>query len=65
MKPVSLTVLLLLLPAVSQLQKLQVQDCQIFVGTGYPNQKKYTKSTQNVPNGHKISQTVIKFPKRS
>jgi hypothetical protein len=33
------------------------QRCQIFLGKYYPNQKK------NVPNEHKMHQTVINYPK--
>jgi hypothetical protein len=41
------------------------QGCQIFLGAWYENWKKCTKWTQNVPNGHKISQIVsIKYYKR-
>jgi hypothetical protein len=38
------------------------QGCQIFLGTGYQNRKKCTKSTQNVPNSHKISQLSLNIP---
>jgi hypothetical protein len=31
------------------------QGCQIFLGSRYQSQKKCTKRTQNVPNGHKKS----------
>jgi hypothetical protein len=41
----------------------QAQDCQIFLGTWYQNPGKCTKWTQNVPNGHKISQTSLKYSK--
>jgi hypothetical protein len=37
------------------------QGCQIFLGTQYQNRTKCTKGTQNVPNGHKISQMAIKY----
>jgi hypothetical protein len=30
-----------------------VQGCQIFLGTKYQNEEKYTKLPQTVPNGHK------------
>jgi hypothetical protein len=30
-------------------------------GTRYPYRKKCTKWTQNVPNGHKISQMSVKY----
>jgi hypothetical protein len=39
------------------------QGCQIFLGALYQNWKKCTKWTQNVPNGHKISQISIKYSK--
>jgi hypothetical protein len=38
------------------------QGCQIFLGTWYQNRKKCTKWTQNVPNGHKISQMSVNIP---
>jgi hypothetical protein len=40
------------------------QGCQIFLGMWYQNRKKCTKSTLNVPNGHKISQMSMKYYKR-
>jgi hypothetical protein len=39
------------------------QGCQIFVGTLYQNLQKCTKSTQNFPKGHKISQMSLKYSK--
>jgi hypothetical protein len=39
------------------------QGCQIFLGTWYQNRTKCTKSTQHIPNGHKISQMPVKYSK--
>jgi hypothetical protein len=39
------------------------QGCQIFHCARDQNRKKCTKYTQNVPNGHKISQMSIKYSK--
>jgi hypothetical protein len=38
-----------------------VQDCQIFIGTIYPDRKKCTEWTQNVPNYPKTSQMSAKY----
>jgi hypothetical protein len=38
-----------------------VQGCQIFLGTLYHTRKKCTKWTQNLTNGHKISQMSIRY----
>jgi hypothetical protein len=40
-----------------------MQGCQIFLGPKYQNGEKYTKLPQNIPNGHKIDQLVIKYIK--
>jgi hypothetical protein len=45
---------------------LAIQGCQIFLGTTYQNGEKctklpkYTKWTQNIPNGHKIYLMAVK-----
>jgi hypothetical protein len=45
----------------------RVQDCQIFLGTTYqngkniPNDHKYTRWPQNIPNGRKIKPMAIKY----
>jgi hypothetical protein len=36
------------------------QCCQIFLGSIYPNREKYTKSPQNIPDGHEMYQMAIK-----
>jgi hypothetical protein len=38
-----------------------LQGCQIFLNAWFPNWKKCTKRTQNVPNGNKIFQLSIKY----
>jgi hypothetical protein len=51
--------------------RLPHQDCQIFLSATYPNGenipsgRKIYKWPQNVPNGSKIDQKVIKYTKRS
>jgi hypothetical protein len=40
-------------------EKGVTQGCQIFLVTWYKNRIKCTKWTQNVPNGHKMSQICI------
>jgi hypothetical protein len=43
-------------------QKLdQQQGCQIFIGTTYQNGEQYTKSPQNVSNGHKIYLLAVNY----
>jgi hypothetical protein len=37
------------------------QGCQIFLGTTYQNEKKYTKWPLNMTNGHKIYQLASKY----
>jgi hypothetical protein len=44
-------------------QGIQDQGCQIFLGTTYQNGKKSTKCLQNLPNGHKLYQNVVKYTK--
>jgi hypothetical protein len=39
------------------------QVCQILLCTWYPNRKKCTKWTQNIPNDKKISQMSVKYSK--
>jgi hypothetical protein len=39
------------------------QGCQIFLGPKYQNGEKYTKLPQNISNGRKIDQMVIKYTK--
>jgi hypothetical protein len=36
------------------------QCCQIFLGTTYQNGEKYTKLSQNIPNGHKVFPMAVK-----
>jgi hypothetical protein len=36
------------------------QDCQIFLGTKYQNEGKYTKLSENISNGQKIYQMAVK-----
>jgi hypothetical protein len=36
------------------------QGCQIFLGTTFPNSKKYTKLPQNKPIVHSVYQLVVK-----
>jgi hypothetical protein len=45
-------------------KRRQQQGCQIFLGKYYPNRKTFSKGTQNVPNGHKISPLPVKYSKR-
>jgi hypothetical protein len=48
-----------------QLNLCQDKACQIFLGAWYQNRKKWPKWAQNVPNGHKMYQMVIKCTKWS
>jgi hypothetical protein len=40
-----------------------IQGCQIYLGTTYQNGEKFTKLPQNITNGHKTYQTVVKYSK--
>jgi hypothetical protein len=40
------------------------QGCQIFLGTTYQNENKYTKTRTNIPNRNKIYQMATKYAKR-
>jgi hypothetical protein len=39
------------------------QGCQILLGTTYQNVEKNTKGPQNIPNGHKAYEMVVKYSK--
>jgi hypothetical protein len=42
-------------------KRAKVQGCQIFLATTYQNGEKCTKLPQNIPNGHKIFPTAVKY----
>jgi hypothetical protein len=41
----------------------ETRGCQIFLGASFPNWEKCTKLPQNILNGSKIYEMVIKRPK--
>jgi hypothetical protein len=43
----------------SRKKKAFCQGCQIFIGPKYQNGEKYTKLSQNIPNGYKIFQMAV------
>jgi hypothetical protein len=40
------------------------QGCQIYLGTTYQNEEKFTKIAQNIPNYNKIPKMATKYTKK-